>query len=137
MSLDARPKSHSLAQRFFTYVVENQHGFGPVDPVDIQRAWYETAPARRPRCSEHDFSKAKSTLHSVVRDWSEEGAPERAQCYAPCVAALRAALPLAPGAGDSERGKRAPRVPVPGSGLGRLVLEVCAAGYEAQGNEFS
>ena len=74
-------------------MVENQLGFGPVDPLEIQRAWRATAPARRPRCSEHDFSKAKSTLHSVVRDWSDEGAPERAACYAPCVAALRAALP--------------------------------------------
>ena len=119
-------------------MVENQLGFGPVDPLEIQRAWRATAPARRPRCSEHDFSKAKSTLHSVVRDWSDEGAPERAACYAPCVAALRAALPAGGGGARDARGARAPpRVLVPGSGLGRLVLEVCAAGYEAQGNEFS
>lgn len=35
------------------------------------------------------------------------------------------------------QGPRPPRVLLPGAGLGRLCVEVAAAGFEAQGNEFS
>jgi N2227-like protein len=39
-------------------------------------------------------SKVRSTLHQLVRDWSAEGADERAQCYAPILAELKARLPV-------------------------------------------
>ncbi|KAH8064205.1 carnosine N-methyltransferase [Aureococcus anophagefferens] len=78
-----------------------------------------------------DFSKVRSTLHSCARDWSDEGAAERAACYGPLVDELRARLPV----DDGNRNRQ--RILVPGAGLARLVLEVAAAGYGAQGNEFS
>ena len=71
------------------------------------------------------ISKARSTLSQLARDWSEEGAAERAACYGPVLAELAARLP--PPA----------RVLVPGCGAGRLVLDACLAGYAAQGSEFS
>lgn len=101
--------------RFLREVVDNQGSF-------------PTPAGSRPR--EADHSKVRSTLHSVVRDWSREGEAERRQSYDPLLAELkRLVLPV-------ERGKRA-RVLVPGAGLARLVLEVAVAGYASQGNEFS
>ena len=69
----------------------------------------------------------RSTLHSCVRDWAAEGAAERAACYGPILDELERVVP---------RDGRS-RVLVPGAGLARLVLEVAARGYGAQGNEFS
>jgi len=107
---------------FLRRVVDGQGGFGPPGEgggIDEQH------PRALPR--ENDFSKVRSTLHSCVRDWGDEGSEERSQCYAPLLEALEAAV--APRAGA--------RVLVPGAGLARLVLEVAARGYGAQGNEFS
>jgi carnosine N-methyltransferase len=50
-------------------------------------------------------------------------------------ACLPARLVLLPLAGRSH--PQPPRVLLPGAGLGRLCAEVAAAGFEAQGNEFS
>ncbi len=69
-------------------------------------------------------------LKNLVRDWSAEGALERSQCYEPLLRALRAAF-------EGWTGPHRPRVWLPGAGLGRLAVEVAAAGFEAQGNEFS
>ncbi len=78
-----------------------------------------------------DIDKARSTLRQFYRDWSAEGAGEREACYGPVVRALaeeRASRPEA-----SPRLK----VLVPGAGLGRLLFDLCVAGYEAEGNEIS
>ena len=115
---------------FFSHVLQHQNGFGPLDTralVDM----YVNAPEQRRRVRPGDLSKLKSTLQSLVRDWSDEGAAERERCYAPMIDALRARVPVPPPPAPR------PRVLVPGSGLGRLVLEVAGAGYAAQGNEFS
>ena len=40
------------------------------------------------------FSKAKSTLHQLVREWAEEGAAERASCYGVLLGELRKWLPV-------------------------------------------
>ena len=55
-------------------------------------------------------------LPHATRDWSDEGAPIRAQIYAPMVEELAARLP------------KGSAVLVPGSGLGRLAFELAAAG---------
>ena len=70
-------------------------------------------------------SKIRSTLHQIVREWSEEGAAERNQCFQPILEQLMIHVKLG--------GK----VALPGCGLGRLVAEVASKGYEAQGSEFS
>ncbi|KAF4718681.1 hypothetical protein FOZ63_031334 [Perkinsus olseni] len=72
-----------------------------------------------------NISKVRSTLRQFVREWSVGGEEERRQCFEPVIDALKRYVPVGG------------RVIVPGCGMGRSVLEVCAAGYEALGNEFS
>ena len=77
--------------------------------------------------TDRDFENLRSLLRQMVRDWSAEGAAERAACYAPILASLKAAFPCAEGV----------RVLVPGAGLGRLAYELVQRGFSTQGNEFS
>lgn len=79
-----------------------------------------------------DLDKARSTIRQLYRDWSAEGAHERASSFSPILAALGRHLPQIP---SSQRHHH--RVLVPGAGLGRLVFEICAAGYDVEGNEIS
>lgn len=57
-------------------------------------------------------------LKNVARDWSEEGAPERAQSYGRICAELRRLFAGRPAAAGP------PSVLVPGAGLARLCLEI-------------
>ncbi|KAL2001331.1 hypothetical protein VTN02DRAFT_1911 [Thermoascus thermophilus] len=88
---------------------------------DASRNWHGTAtPA--------DVSKAHSTLRQFYRDWSAEGRAEREACYDPVLRVLEEEF------GGS---RREIRVLVPGAGLGRLVFDLCQAGFAAEGNEIS
>lgn len=76
-----------------------------------------------------DIGKASSTLRQFYRDWSAEGRQEREVCYRPVLDDLKEFL-----------GDKPPtdfKVLVPGAGLGRLVFDLCIAGYSAEGNEIS
>ncbi|MCJ1258163.1 hypothetical protein MMC24_005994 [Lignoscripta atroalba] len=77
-----------------------------------------------------DMDKARSTIRQLYRDWSAEGAAERAEAYGPVLQDLAQAF------ADTED-KSTIKVLVPGAGLGRLVLEICKLGYSAEGNEIS
>ncbi|KAF2124661.1 methyltransferas-like protein [Dothidotthia symphoricarpi CBS 119687] len=83
-----------------------------------------------------DMEKARSCINQFYREWSAEGALERAKCFDPVVAALHdehtRRLTTTPGLDRSDT-----RVLVPGAGLGRLVFDVCRAGYSVEGNEIS
>ena len=85
----------------------------------------------RPTSSAAHQSKVKSTLHQLVRDWSAEGAGEREACYGVLLRELAVALPVTAANVNQQR------VLVPGCGLARLLHDAVAAGYAAQGNEFS
>ncbi|KAL1757419.1 N2227-like protein-domain-containing protein [Schizophyllum commune] len=87
---------------------------------------------RRYKPTEFDMDKLRSTLKQLVRDWSEEGAEERALAYEPMKAALIEHFSDIP-AGE----RRNFRVLVPGAGLGRLAYDVAKLGFACQGNEFS
>ena len=76
------------------------------------------------------LAKVRGTLHQCAREWSSVGKKERDECYTPLLKQLDKYLPV----NDSNRNKQ--KVLIPGSGLGRLVLESCARGYSTQGNEF-
>ncbi|CAG8165443.1 unnamed protein product [Penicillium salamii] len=78
-----------------------------------------------------DVNKAHSTIRQFYRDWSLEGQAEREVCYEPVLQDLHHEFKT-----RSDNGEQI-RVLVPGSGLGRLVFEVCMAGYDAEGNEIS
>ncbi|KAF2119994.1 methyltransferas-like protein [Lophiotrema nucula] len=83
-----------------------------------------------------DVEKAKSCVHQFYREWSIEGAVERQKCFNPVVESLddefSARQKASPNAAKSEL-----KVLVPGAGLGRLVFDLCRAGFSVEGNEIS
>ncbi|KAL2256251.1 hypothetical protein VTK26DRAFT_1927 [Humicola hyalothermophila] len=79
----------------------------------------------------NDIDKARSTIRQFYRDWSAEGAREREVCFGPVMRAIAAERQARPS------GHPPLKVLVPGAGLGRLVFELCLAGYDAEGNEIS
>ncbi|XP_064357057.1 LOW QUALITY PROTEIN: carnosine N-methyltransferase-like [Dromaius novaehollandiae] len=81
--------------------------------------------------STFDMDKLKSTLKQFVRDWSEEGKPERDSCYQPIISEIVKNFP-------KERWDFSKvNILVPGAGLGRLAWEIAMLGYACQGNEWS
>jgi carnosine N-methyltransferase len=65
------------------------------------------------------------------REWSKEGEAERITTFKVLVDELKLRLPV------TAENAYLQRVLVPGCGLGRLPLEIAAAGYACQGNEYS
>lgn len=98
----------------------------PANPTreDPTQNWHETA-------TSSDVNKAHSTIRQFYRDWGAEGRAEREVCYAPVLEVLRKEFQSRRDAGEEIR------VLVPGAGLGRLVFDVCMAGFAAEGNEIS
>lgn len=95
----------------------------PLDPEpDSSRNWCNTATAS-------DISKAHTTVRQFYRDWSGEGRRERDVCYGPVLRHLQELY--------GDRPKTGIRVLIPGAGLGRLVFNLCLAGFAAEGNEIS
>jgi carnosine N-methyltransferase len=88
----------------------------------VSSVWKGTATAS-------DLDKARSTLRQFYRDWSAEGAAERTECLAPIITDLQAER--------HDLGGKKMNVLVPGAGLGRLVFELCKAGFNVEGNEIS
>jgi hypothetical protein len=86
--------------------------------------------------SQNDVDKARSCVNQFYREWSAEGAVERSKCFDPVVAALEQEF-----ASQAQRTKDMDRsnlkVLVPGVGLGRLVFDICRAGFSVEGNEIS
>ncbi|PSK51661.1 hypothetical protein B9Z65_2928 [Elsinoe australis] len=79
-----------------------------------------------------DMDKARSTIRQLYRDWSGEAGQERDAAFVPMISALNSTYSTIP---PAKRGDV--NVLVPGAGLGRLVLDICAAGYSVEGNEIS
>lgn len=90
-----------------------------------------SAPANSPPyhgyATREDLDKARSTIRQLFRDWSELGAAERGATYGPVIGALNECFPdVAPAS------RHRIRVLVPGAGLGRLVYELVAQGFNGQ-----
>ncbi|KAF8922369.1 N2227-domain-containing protein [Mucidula mucida] len=94
--------------------------------------FHSPPPGQKYKPTEFDMDKLRSTLKQFVRDWSEEGLPERESCYTPMKDAL-----LEHFKAKSGEEKANLRVLVPGAGLGRLAFDVANLGFHTQGNEFS
>ncbi|KAE8343950.1 hypothetical protein BDV24DRAFT_172266 [Aspergillus arachidicola] len=94
------------------------------DPEDPRQNWHNTA-------TSSDVNKAHSTIRQFYRDWSSEGKAEREVCVEPVVHELRDEF------GERLASREEIKVLIPGAGLGRLVFEVCQAGFAAEGNEIS
>jgi carnosine N-methyltransferase len=88
------------------------------------------------RSSQGDVEKARSCINQFWREWSQEGDVERTTCFDPVVAALEQEFTSRRGTGsDSDRAHL--KVLIPGVGLGRLVFDICRAGFSVEGNEIS
>lgn len=94
------------------------------DQEDPTQNWHNTA-------TSNDVNKAHSTIRQFYRDWSAEGQAERQACYKPVLQDLQTEFQSRRDAGEEIR------VLVPGAGLGRLVFDVCMAGFAVEGNEIS
>jgi carnosine N-methyltransferase len=88
------------------------------------------------KTSKNDMEKARSCINQFYRDWSEEGLVERSKCFDPVIAAMQAEFDLRKEAKPGSD-RSAMQVLVPGAGLGRLVFDICRAGFSVEGNEIS
>lgn len=77
-----------------------------------------------------DTEKVRYVFKNLMRDWSQDGAPERTQSYGRICQEAQKQLA---GRNPDDPAK----ILVPGAGLGRLCLELTNQGFEVQGNEFS
>ncbi|PVH96193.1 N2227-like protein, partial [Periconia macrospinosa] len=77
-----------------------------------------------------DCSTARACIRGLFRDWSLEGAAERAASHVPILNALREEF-------GSRRDKGAVRVLIPGYGLGRLVHSISEIGLSVEGIDVS
>lgn len=77
-----------------------------------------------------DVDKVRCIVRNIVRDWSQEGALEREQCYKPILEELDRFFP-------NRSQDKPPCCLVPGAGLARLACEISRLGFVSQGNEFS
>ncbi|KAF2749400.1 methyltransferas-like protein [Sporormia fimetaria CBS 119925] len=88
------------------------------------------------KATRNDIDKARSCVHQFYREWSAEGAVERSKCFDPVLEALEKEFRKLSQTDDS-LDKSSLRVLVPGAGLGRLVFDICRAGFSVEGNEIS
>jgi carnosine N-methyltransferase len=88
----------------------------------------ETSPA--------DMEKARSCVNQFYREWSTGGELERSRCFDPIIEVLNTEF-ASRLTTEKELGKSDLKVLAPGAGLGRLVFDVCRAGYTVEGNEIS
>lgn len=86
---------------------------------------------RRAVASDFNMDKVCSTIRQFNREWGAEGAEERKTSYGVLLEALESTLPV------DKKNPYKIKVLCPGSGLGRLPLEICRKGYCSQGNEYS
>lgn len=76
-----------------------------------------------------DLNKAQSTIRQFWRDWSQEGFEAEVK---PLLDLIISDL-----SHDLEAQPSQTRLLLPGAGLGRLLFELCLAGYLVEGNEIS
>lgn len=89
--------------------------------------------------TQHDVEKARGAINQFYREWSEEGECERSVCFGPVASALEQeyASSCQSNDGSAQQDRANFSVLVPGVGLGRLVFDVCRAGFSVEGNEIS
>jgi carnosine N-methyltransferase len=88
----------------------------------------KTEASWRGKATQNDLKKARGTLRQFYRDWSAEGSREREICYGRVLKVLQT---------ERLKSNKNLNILVPGAGLGRLVFDLCAAGFNAEGNEIS
>jgi len=76
-----------------------------------------------------DVERVHSCFKQLVRDWSQDGVPERKAAYDKIINKISDLF--------KDEVKSEIKVLVPGAGLGRLAFDIAKVGFECQGNEFS
>ena len=124
---DAIDHNADIAEEILAHGL-NAFGLSTNPPKGSDKDWTGTA-------KPHDIVKAHSTIRQFYRDWSNEGYSERRFCNEIALQdlnwALKRPLPL------HVSPESAPKVLVPGAGLGRLVFDLALSGYNVEGNELS
>jgi carnosine N-methyltransferase len=89
--------------------------------------------------TQNDLEKARSCINQFYREWSEQGQEERKACFEPVLSALEEEFTVRTKdtAPNSQQDRSEFRILVPGVGLGRLVFDICRAGFSVEGNEIS
>lgn len=129
--LDKISNTFKVNQDFFDSVVSFTTGMEPFEGSLTPKEGTEIEIVDlRMTPTDRDYENLRSTLRQLVREWSEEGANERAACFDPIFKELFHLFPE-----EEERGNV--RILVPGAGLGRLAWEINRFGFIVQGNEFS
>ncbi|KAF2087124.1 N2227-domain-containing protein [Saccharata proteae CBS 121410] len=136
---DAIDANADLAEAIFKVGLQSfglSEEAGEESPSNERRHEGGEAKDRKPvwhgKANDSAMEKARSTIRQMFRDWSAEGAAERAASYNPILEALSKEYAHIP---DPQKGFV--KVLVPGAGLGRLMVEICCAGYSVEGNEIS
>lgn len=88
----------------------------------------EATPSWWNAAQQEDLDKAHSTIRQFYRDWSREGFEREVR---PVLNIILDDLKLTTNVNDDVR------ILLPGAGLGRLLVELCLAGYRTEGNEIS
>jgi carnosine N-methyltransferase len=125
------PAFYERAECFKDAAIRNQFCLDSILTHAGQAHSQESTAAVHGPTTDAQMSKVSSVLKSLLRDWSNEGKPERDMTYIPILEHVKQYVPL------SKEASARPRICVPGAGVGRLALEICAMGYTVQGNEFS
>lgn len=107
----------------------NRHFTEQLAMVGAQDWGIEPDPSAWAPATYSDYDKVRSTLLQFMREWSSDGAPERAQTFGRLLDKVCELY-------DNEMRQNV-RVLVPGCGLGRLVYEFVKRGFRTQGNEVS
>ena len=126
-AIDANAKIVSSIQRKFIYPIDPLLPFPRRNP-DTGR---DIVPVPQYRLRRKDFRPITIMMRLLYRDWSVEGAAEHQSCHNLVLQQLDAEFPRDP----SQRNQV--KVLVPFAGLGRLVFDVCCAGFEAEGCDIS
>lgn len=111
--------SIEINSRFFTHVA---------DTMGIQWGGGERENWHSP--SETDLDKIRGLMTQYVREWSSDGAKERDISMGRILRTAERVFP-------DIKSRPEVHVLVPGSGLGRLVVEFVKRGFQTQGNEIS
>eukprot|EP01025_Chloroclados_australasicus_P065714 TRINITY_DN8955_c0_g1_i1.p1 TRINITY_DN8955_c0_g1~~TRINITY_DN8955_c0_g1_i1.p1 ORF type:complete len:446 (-),score=33.14 TRINITY_DN8955_c0_g1_i1:380-1606(-) len=136
--IKAARQAIQLNQQFFNLLLS---GFDPDSSGSVPQHFAEANAAgeqygnKNQMVSAMDSDKVRYVLKNLVRDWSQEGEPERKQSYGRIVEEV--VRIFGSRKNDNDQSPPPPRILVPGTGLGRLPLELAHEGFEAQGNEFS
>ncbi|CDK26162.1 unnamed protein product [Kuraishia capsulata CBS 1993] len=104
---------------FQEIAVSSAENFGvPIDPI----AWHHAL--------ESDFAKVDNVVSQILREWTEDGKAERDVCFGKILGELQERFPNV-----EERPQL--KCLLPGTGLGRMLLEMVRLGFLSIGNEYT